>query len=197
MQPQPAGPSPWGSVLLPREEPTLTAGNFSDPQRDRPWRGPPPDPLARLELYDGLLWRRVIAYAIDLAVMTVLGAVAWVILGFIGVLTLGLLLPLMAPALALLPLAYHGLLVGGPRSATLGMRLLDVEVRSFTGERPTVWQAVLMAVLFYGTIGLTGSLILLVALFNTRHRTVHDFLSGTVVIRTLGSSRSPVGERTF
>jgi uncharacterized RDD family membrane protein YckC len=48
-----------------------------------------------------------------------------------------------------------------------------------------VWQAILMAVLFYATIGPTGGLVLLVALFNGRRRTLHDLLSGTVVVRRL------------
>lgn len=115
--------------------------------------------------------------------MAVLGVAAWIVLGIAGILSFGLLAPLIPPALALIPIAYHGLLAGGPRSATLGMRLLDLEVRSFDGSRPTLWQAALMAVLFYATIGLTGSLILLVVLFNGRRRALHDFLSGTVVVR--------------
>jgi uncharacterized RDD family membrane protein YckC len=65
------------------------------------------------------------------------------------------------------------------------MSLFGLEVRSWTGQRPTVWQAVLMAVLFYATIGPTGGLVLLVALFNGRRRTLHDLLSGTVVVRRL------------
>lgn len=165
----------------------MSERNFSGPPAGPGWRGAPPDPLSHTDLYDGLLWRRVAAYLVDLVVMALLGAAVWLVLGFLGVLTFGLLLPLLGPALALLPLAYHGVLVGGPRSATLGMRLLDLEVRSFTGERPSVLQAVLAAALFYVTIGLTGSLILLVALLNTRHRTVHDFFSGTVVVRAAGA----------
>ena len=111
------------------------------------------------------------------------GAIIWFGFGLIAVLSLGLLAPLLPAALALLPIAYHGLLVGGPRSATIGMRLMGVEVRSWTGQRPTLLQALLMAILFYATLMVTGSLILLVALFTSRARTLHDMLSGTVVIR--------------
>jgi uncharacterized RDD family membrane protein YckC len=154
------------------------------------WRGEPPEPFACPPLYDGVVWRRVVAYAIDLAVLAILLTAAWIALGVIGILSFGLLTPIMPIALALLPIAYHGLLVGGSRSATLGMRLLDIEVRSFTGGRPNLWQAVLMATLFYATISLTGSLILLAVLFNTRRRTVHDFLSGTVMVRTPAAALS-------
>jgi uncharacterized RDD family membrane protein YckC len=39
------------------------------------------------------------------------------------------------------------------------------------------------SLLFYATIAVTGLLILMVALLNTRRRTVHDFFAGTVVVR--------------
>ncbi len=148
------------------------------------WRGEPPDPLAHPELYDGVVWRRTLGYFFDLAILAALSVAAWTALTVAGVLSFGLLLPLVPIGLAILPLAYHTLLVGGRHSSTWGMRLFGVEVRSWTGERPTVVQALLMAVLFYATVGLTGSLILLVVLFNARRRTIHDLLSGTVMIRS-------------
>lgn len=45
-----------------------------------------------------------------------------------------------------------------------------------------------MAALFYATLAITCSLILLVVLFNDRRRTIHDYLSGVVVVRrTMGA----------
>lgn len=155
----------------------------------REWSGGPPDPRAFPELYDGVIWRRIVAYAIDLAIMAAIGAVVWIALGLLGILSFGLLMPLLGPALALVPVAYHAILVGGPRSATIGMGLLDLQARSVTGERPELWQAALMAILFYATVSLTGSLILLVALFNERRRTVHDYLSGMMVVRPAAAPR--------
>lgn len=161
----------------------LSARDPSSRLRERdPWSGQPPDPFAQPELYDGVLWRRVGACVVDLAILAVLSVAAWVALTTAGVLSFGLLMPLVPIALVLLPIAYHALLVGGPGAATLGMRLFGLQVRSSTGERPSHWQAALASALFYATIATTGSLILLVTLFNTRHRTLHDFLSGTVVV---------------
>jgi len=95
---------------------------------------------------------------------------------------------LLAPALwflfGLIPLAYHTLLLSGRRSATWGMRCFDVELRSITGERPGFLQALAQTALFYITIGVTCSLILLFVLFNRRKRTLHDLLAGTVLVRT-------------
>jgi uncharacterized RDD family membrane protein YckC len=130
-----------------------------------------------------VLWRRVGAYVVDLAILAVLSLAAWITLTTAGVLSFGLLLPLVPVALVLLPIAYHTLLVGGSGAATLGMRLFGLQVRSWTGERPSLWQALLMGTLFYATIAATGSLILLVTLFNARRRTLHDFLSGTLMVR--------------
>jgi uncharacterized RDD family membrane protein YckC len=80
-------------------------------------------------------------------------------------------------------IGYHAVLAGGQQAATWGMRLTDLEVRSIAGARPEMLQAGLQALLFYATVPVTGSLILLVALLNPRRRLVHDFLSGTVVVR--------------
>jgi uncharacterized RDD family membrane protein YckC len=65
------------------------------------------------------------------------------------------------------------------------MRVFDLELRPVSGERPSFLQALIQTVLFYVTVGMTCSLILLVALFNRRRRTLHDFLAGTVMVRTL------------
>jgi uncharacterized RDD family membrane protein YckC len=63
------------------------------------------------------------------------------------------------------------------------MRTLDVEVRSWNGERPGYFQAFLMTVIFLLTVWPTALLILLVSLFDRRGRTLHDILSATVAVR--------------
>ena len=153
------------------------------------WKGVPPDPLAHPALYDGLVWRRLLAYLFDCAIIALLLMAGWVSLTILGVLSFGLLLPLMPVLIALIPVVYHAVQVGGRHHATLGMRLFDLEVRSWTGGVPDVWQGFLMAALFYTTLALTCSLILLVVLFNDRRRTIHDYLSGVVVVRRTMSAR--------
>ncbi len=130
------------------------------------WTGDPPEPFAAPECYRGVLVRRVFAYWVDLLCIGLLIALAWVL--FI---------------LGLIPVLYHTLSIGGPRSATPGMRLTGVEVRSWTGERPSYLQAFVQTVLFYVTVYPTWSLVLLIALFNERRRTLHDMLAGTLVVR--------------
>jgi uncharacterized RDD family membrane protein YckC len=60
---------------------------------------------------------------------------------------------------------------------------MDVEIRSWTGRRPDYVQAFLMTALFYATVLPTGFLVLAVALFNDRQRTLHDYLVGTLGVR--------------
>jgi uncharacterized RDD family membrane protein YckC len=156
--------------------------NLPSLSADAPWTGAPPDPLDEPALYDGLLWRRPIAYLLDLVLIALAAFAVWALLGLLSILSFGLLLPLQVVVLTLLPLAYHTWFIGS-RGATPGMRLLDVELRSWTGARPDYTRAALQTALFYVTVALTTWLVLIVALFNDRRRTVHDYLGGTVGVR--------------
>jgi uncharacterized RDD family membrane protein YckC len=144
-----------------------------------------PDPAVFPEVYDGILWRRVLAYFVDLVCIAVIAAGVAIVFAVLWLLSLGLLGPLLWLLFGLVPLAYHTLQLAGPHSATVGMRLFDLELRSITGERPGFLQALAQTALFYISVGATGSLILLVTLFNRRRRTVHDWLSGTLMVRIL------------
>ncbi len=144
-----------------------------------------PDPAAFPEIYQGVLWRRVMAYLVDLLCIGMIAIVAWLVFAVLWLVSFGLLGPVLWFLSGLIPLAYHTLLLSGRRSATFGMRLFDLELRSVSGERPSFLQALIQTALFYITVGMTCSLILLVALFNRRRRTLHDFLAGTVMVRTL------------
>lgn len=145
---------------------------------DAAWRDAPPGRLDDPELYDGLAWRRAVGYLFDVVVLLVMVAGLWLLV----ILSLGLLWPVKLLVTPLLPVAYHTYFVGRD-GATPGMRLMDVEIRGFTGRRPDYVQAFLMAALFYATVLATGFLVLVVALFNDRQRTLHDFLAGTLGVR--------------
>jgi uncharacterized RDD family membrane protein YckC len=132
--------------------------------------------------FDQILIRRVFAYLIDACILALLFAVAGLVLFLIGLLTFGLLMPLAALTLALLPLAYHSGF-HGYYGATPGMALLDLELRDLTGGRPGYLQAALRTLLFYGAAALTGWLILIVALLNRERRALHDFITNTRVER--------------
>jgi uncharacterized RDD family membrane protein YckC len=148
------------------------------------WADGPPHPHDAPLLYEGLLWRRILAYGIDVVAIAVLSVAAWVAAGILGLMTFGLLWPVAIVALALIPATYHTFFLGS-RGATPGMRLLDLEMWSLTGRQPEYLQAFLATVLFYVSVSMTASLILIVALFNDRRRTLHDVLAGTLVLRRI------------
>jgi uncharacterized RDD family membrane protein YckC len=146
------------------------------------WDDAPLDPLDDPDLYDGIMWRRAAGYAVDVLVLMFILMVVGVALILIGVLSFGLLALPMFIISPLVTLAYHSYFIGHD-GATPGMRMFDVEVRTWTGGRPDYFQAFLMTVLFYVTVMFTTWLILIFALFNDRNRTVHDYLSGAVAVR--------------
>ena len=152
------------------------------------WTGDPPEPFASPEYYQGVLIRRVFAYWVDLVCIGLLIALAWVVFWMLAIASLGLLSPLLL-ILGLIPVLYHTLTIGGPRSATPGMRLTGVEVRGWTGERPSYLQAFVQTILFYVTVYPTWSLVLVIALFDRRRRTLHDMLAGTLAIRVAPQAR--------
>ncbi|MBC7906918.1 MAG: RDD family protein [Rhodospirillaceae bacterium] len=146
------------------------------------------DAWAHPEYYEGVALKRMFAYALDMLVVMALAVAVWFAGFILGVLSFGLLFPVQALAVALVPLAYHTLLIAGSRSSTLGMRAMGLRVMSIAqgaeawAGRPTLLQAMIQTVAFYGSMALTGSLALLVALFNPRRRMLHDWLAGTVVV---------------
>jgi len=152
------------------------------------------DPWGHPEYYVGITAKRVIAYLLDALVIMGVVLIAWAILAVAGVFTLGLAWAMLGVPSVLAPFLYHSLLIGGSRSATLGMRLIGIRVMSLESaepERPSLTQAAIQTVAFYGSLAVTGSLIMLVALFNARRRTLHDWLAGTVVVNDLRGRISP------
>ena len=152
-------------------------------------------PLARPEatvtpdMLEGVLWRRVFAYLIDLVIIGVAGVLlAIVLLIPATILSLGLLTGPMIALFGLIPVAYHIILVGGSHAATLGQRVMDLRVMSLNGDRPDYIQAGLQVMLFYVTLMLTG-LLLLFVFFNSQRRTLHDWMSGTIIVRRQGAAR--------
>ena len=145
------------------------------------------DPLLHPELYDGVAMRRIMAFALDVAILFAILVVPWIVSTFVLVVSLGLIVLPMLLGSAVVVVLYDVLTIGGPASATPGMRALGLRVVGWTGTRPDNVQALLMSLLFWATLSLTSGLALVVALLNPRWRCAHDFLSGTVVVRRSGA----------
>jgi uncharacterized RDD family membrane protein YckC len=145
------------------------------------------DPWMQPELFRGVLTRRVFAFLIDLVVLSIPVVLAYMFIAVFGLITLGLgwaLFWLAYPASVIWAIVYYGASLGGPHSATLGMRVMDLQLRSWTGAPGYFVLGAAHAVLFWLSVSFFTPLILLVGLFNGRRRLLHDLILGTVVINS-------------
>ena len=143
------------------------------------------DPYMQPELFRGVLTRRAIAFVIDLAVLAIPVILACLFILVFGVVTLGLgwaLFWLVWPATVVWSLVYYGATLGGASSATIGMRMMDLELRTWYGAPGYFVLGATHAVLFWLSISFLTPLVLLIGLFNGRRRLLHDIILGTVVI---------------
>lgn len=143
------------------------------------------DPWLQPEYFEGVLPRRMIAFLIDLAVIMVPVVFASIFIFLFSIATFGLgwaLFALVSPGTAIWALIYCGVTMAGPESATLGMRMVDLEVRTWYGGRCYFLLGAVRALAFWLTISALTPLVLAVGLVNGRRRLLHDFLLGTVVI---------------
>jgi uncharacterized RDD family membrane protein YckC len=127
------------------------------------------DPATQPELFEGVLARRV---------------AAMFIFAF-GIVTLGLgfaLYWLLPSATVIWAIVYFGVTLGGPASATLGMRVMDLEMRTWYGAPAYFVLGAVHAVAFWFTVSFFTPFVLLVAFFNERGRLLHDIILGTVII---------------
>jgi uncharacterized RDD family membrane protein YckC len=135
-----------------------------------------PDPDYDSAFYDGVPAKRLFAWVIDVVIVTA-------ITFLLGLLTLSLLWwvwPLVYVAVTFLYRA--GTIASG--SATLGMRLMNIELRNPLGRRFTGGEAILHTLAFMVCTAFVLLQIISVAMmgFGSRHQGLHDLLIGSVMI---------------
>lgn len=141
------------------------------------------DPAVHPERYDGVRTRRIFAFLIDAALILLLMIVAYVVIAVVGVFTLGLLWLLFPAVWPVVAILYSVLTLGGPNSATPGMRFVGIEIRTVGGGRMDYGLALLHAVLFWASVAILTPFMLLVALFTDRKQLLHDLIIGTAAVR--------------
>lgn len=134
--------------------------------------------------YSGVLSRRVFAFVIDYAIVLLLCIPAAVIVFFLGVITLGLGFFLYPALFVIVAVLYFGMTLGGPSQATPGMRAMGIAMARMDGRQIDFLLSTVHIVLFWVINSVLTPLILLAGLFTERSRLVHDFLLGTVIVRT-------------
>ena len=134
--------------------------------------------------YSGVLSRRVFAFILDYLIVLLLCIPAAVIVFFLGIITLGLGFMLYPALFVIVAVLYFGMTLGGPSQATPGMRAMGIAMARMDGRRIDFLLSTVHIVLFWVINSVLTPLILLAGLFTERSRLVHDFLLGTVIVRT-------------
>ena len=143
------------------------------------------DPAANPELFEGVVARRIVAFLIDFLILSIPVVFVSMFIFVAGIVTFGLgflLYGLLWPGIVIWAIVYYGLTLGGAASATIGMRMMDIEMRTWYGSPAYFVLGGVHAVVFWLTVSMITPLILIVSLFNERRRCLHDFLVGTVII---------------
>ncbi|MGB6859424.1 MAG: RDD family protein [Pseudolabrys sp.] len=143
------------------------------------------DPATQPELFEGVLARRVVAFIVDFVIISIPVVLAAMFIFAFGIVTLGLgfaLYWLLPSATVIWAIVYFGITLGGPASATLGMRVMDLEMRTWYGAPAYFVLGAVHAVAFWFTVSFFTPFVLLVAFFNERGRLLHDIILGTVII---------------
>ncbi len=149
------------------------------------------DPQANPELFDGVPARRLVAFVIDFVILAIPVLFVAMFIFVAGIVTLGvgfLLYFLLWPAMVIWALVYYGVSLGGPHSATVGMRVMDLEMRTWYGAPAYFVLGAVRAIVFWVTVSALTPLVLLVCFFNHRRRCLHDILVGTVIINNAARS---------
>ena len=128
--------------------------------------------------FAGVRGRRIMAFGLDFLLVSILAMLIWTAL-FLA--TFGLAAFVLPPLWPFVAFFYNGLTVAGPRMATPGMRLLDLEMRSPDGAPIGFITAGLHAVLLY--VSWLFPPAFLASLVTPDKRCLHDIVAGVVVVR--------------
>jgi uncharacterized RDD family membrane protein YckC len=139
------------------------------------------NPVTQPQLFDGVIGKRIMAFIVDAVIIVLLTALAYVAVAVLGILTLGLAWLLFGLVFPAVGLGYNAVTIGGRNSATVGQRMMGLEVRMWFGGKVTPLIAAFHALLFWFSLVIFCP-ILLWALFDSRKRCLHDILAGVVVI---------------
>jgi uncharacterized RDD family membrane protein YckC len=152
------------------------------------WRSkdsPPDGPWNEPVLFEGTLSRRFLAFLIDLVLLAIPVIAVTIFIAVFGLITFGLgwaLFWLISPASAIWAVVYYGTTLGGPHSATPGMRMMNLQMRTWQDEPGYFVLGAAHAILYWVSVTVLTPLVLLVPFFNRRRRMLHDIVLGAVMI---------------
>src|SRR5262249_616415 len=124
------------------------------------------DPVRNPELFEGVLARRVIAFFIDVVLISVpvlLASVFIVVFGYLPLVFGFFLFFRLWPATVIWALAYYAMTLGSAASAPIGMRVMDLEMRTWYGSPAYALLGAVHAIAFWISVSALTPFILLVA----------------------------------
>ena len=151
------------------------------------------DQTTNPELFEGVLARRVVAFVIDLIVIVLPLIAAAMFIFVFGLITFGFgwaLFWLLSPASVIWALFYYGMTLGSPASATLGMRAMELEMRTWYGAPAYFVLGAVHAIVYWVSVSVLSPFILLVGFFNARRRLLHDMVVGAIIINNAARATS-------
>ncbi|MCW2309332.1 RDD family protein [Rhodobium gokarnense] len=146
------------------------------------------DPVRQPELFDDVRRRRIFAFLLDVVAIAALTFVTGVAVFVLGLLTFGLGWLIYAFLWQAVALLYTAFTLGGPNSATPGMRAMGLEMRLWDGAPMYPLLAAVHALGYWLSVVFLTPFVLLVSLISDRKRLLHDMLLGTVVINSPGDA---------
>ncbi|MDJ0512113.1 MAG: RDD family protein [Methyloceanibacter sp.] len=148
------------------------------------------NPVTEPQLFRAVIRKRCVAFLVDAVIIAALTVIAFVFVAVLGVLTLGLGWLLFGMVFPIVALAYNAFTIGGPKSSTIGQRMMGLAVPMWYGGKVTPLIAAFHALLFWFSLTLFFP-ILLWCFFDSRKRCLHDILAGVLVINR-PAAREPV-----
>jgi uncharacterized RDD family membrane protein YckC len=126
------------------------------------------------------VWKRLAAYFIDAALLSVVAGVGWLL----DIISSWEDLVGFSPILLLISWLYFALLESSPMQATVGKKLLGLQVGDVDGEQISF----VAATIRYFSKSISSALLLggyIMAFFTEKHQALHDIIAKTVVFDTL------------
>ncbi|WP_316014501.1 RDD family protein [Roseobacter sp. HKCCA0434] len=155
----------------------MTQTRAYNPNYEAPRASGLPDPATDPQFYDGVPSRRLIAWVLDVAIITAL----WLVF---GILTLGLGW-LLLPFWLVVSFLYRTFTISG-RSATWGMRMMGIEFRDGFGQRFGFGQALVHTGLYALSLSFMFTQVVSIFLMGgtARGQALHDIPLGSTAINS-------------
>ena len=151
------------------------------------------DPAVNPEFFEGVLARRVVAFIIDLIIIAIPLIGVSIFIFVLGLVTFGFgwaLFWILWPASVVWALVYYGLTLGSAASATIGMRAMEIEMRTWYGAPAYFVLGSVHAIVYWISISVLSPFILVIGFFNARRRLLHDILVGVVLVNNANRAAS-------